>query len=335
MKKATLIAIIVAVVLIAGGSIAIMMKNGGDSSQTADTIVGHTFEYRVVGNYEDKTITGTQEVSILSEKDDRYEVKTVRNVFVDSSNGTRTVLWDDANTEWKDSTDISHPGTFSEEYKLNTYWGVKDSKVYTSTVNSVKTTSYVLYDKISFETVVEDGDNLYIYMMDDTDFIKESKSVTAHNFGVSFSIIGTSVSKADSNTSYSITGSANMDRIDATGTANEFKTSVDMLFSIFPIKEENTSWTLRDNSNNYGTKSGTSKVSTVWGTLDTTVYVSTEDGQKNTNYLYRDIIPVKVSSLADNESFTQEYAMTLTKMVMDGENIDTIKKLDDFIDKYY
>ena len=189
MQKSALIAVIavVAVVAVGGGAAAFMLMNNGNSSETADTIVGHAFEYRVVGNHEDKLVSGTQTVTILSEKDGKYEVKTERNIYADTTLGSRTVLWNDVNTEWKSVDDIVKPGTFSKDSKLNTYWGEKDVKIYTKTVSSVKTTSYVAYEKISFETVVEDGDNLYIYMMNKTDFMKNDKSVTPHSYKMALS----------------------------------------------------------------------------------------------------------------------------------------------------
>ena len=109
----------VAVVAIGGAGFAIhnALK---DTSETDSTIVGHNFEYRVVGNYEDKTLGGTQKVTILSEDDTRYEVKTVRNIYAETNLGSRTILYDDTNTEWKNKNDIIKPGVYSKDSKMNT-----------------------------------------------------------------------------------------------------------------------------------------------------------------------------------------------------------------------
>lgn len=331
MQKTTLVAIIVAAVIVVCGAAAVVIMNNNNSSETADTIVGHTFEYKVVGNYEGAIVSGTQKVTVLSEKDERYEVKTERNIYADTSGGTRTVLWNDAETEWKNKTDITKPGTYSKEYKLSTYWGTKTSKVYTSTVDSVKTTSYVLYDKISFETVVEDGDNLYIYMMNSTDFMKGGKSAEPKVYKVSFDVDGTLVT-ADSST-YALGGNIDVEIIDATGTANEVKNHVEVKLDTTTITNETTtSWELQNNSDSRGTKSGTSKVSTIWGVLDTTVYTSTKEGATNTSYYYKDIVPVKMSYLYDNGTNTIEFTAAVTEIAVGEEKINTLDDLNKLID---
>ena len=332
MQKTVLIAIVavVAVAAVGGGAAAIMLMNG-DSSETADTIVGHSFEYRVVGNHDGKLVSGTQTVTILSEKDNKYEIKTERNVYTDTALGSRTVLWNDVNTEWKNVDDIVKPGTFSKDSKLNTYWGEKDVKVYTKTVSSVKTTSYVAYEKISFETVVEDGDNLYVYMMNKTDFMNKDKSITPHSYKMTLSVEGTMTSISNPSTSYNLTGSMSYERIDATGTADETKEKVLIKMGSVTITDsEETAWDYDgdDSDNDYGTKSGTSNITTMWGTVTADVYVKTVDGNTTTTYLYKDLVPVKVSYTGTSDGYTMDMTYTFSEFVIDGESLDSLEKLD-------
>ena len=333
MQKSALIAVIavVAVVAVGGGAAAFMLMNNGNSSETADTIVGHAFEYRVVGNHEDKLVSGTQTVTILSEKDGKYEVKTERNIYADTALGSRTVLWNDVNTEWKNVDDIVKPGTFSKDSKLNTYWGEKNVKVYTKTVSSVKTTSYVAYEKISFETVVEDGDNLYVYMMNKTDFMKNDKSVTPHSYKIGLSLEGTMTSISNPSTSYNLTGSMSGERLDVTGTANEMKTkTLIKMGSITITDSEETEWEYDgdDSDNDYGTKSGTSNITTMWGVVTADVYVKTEGGNTTTTYLYKDLVPVKVSVTGVSGDYNMDMTYTSSEFTLDGESLDSLEKLD-------
>lgn len=337
MQKTVLIAIVavVAIVAVGGGAMAIMQMNS-DSSETADTIVGHSFEYKVVGNHDDKLVSGTQIVTILSEKDNRYEVKTERNVYADTTHGSRTVLWDDVNTEWKNINDIVKPGTFSKDFKLGTYWGEKNVKVYTKTVDSTKTTSYVAYEKISFETVVEDGDNLYIYMMNKTNFMNEDKSVTPHSYKMTLSLEGTMIDTSDPSTLYNLTGTMSEELIDATGTASETKTKTLIKMGLITITDsEETEWSYDDEDfdSHYGTKSGTSNVTTMWGTVITDVYVKTANGYTATTYLYKDLIPVKISMTGIADDYTMDVTYTFSEFVLDDESLDSLEKLDKAIEK--
>lgn len=337
MQKSTLIAVIavVAVVAVGGGAAAFMLMNNGNSSETAesetaDTVVGYAFEYRVVGNHEDKLVSGTQTVTILSEKDGKYEVKTERNIYADTALGSRTVLWNDVNTEWKNVDDIVKPGTFSKNSKLNTYWGEKDVKVYSKTVSSVKTTSYVAFEKISFETVVEDGDNLYIYMMNKTDFMKNDKSVTPHSYKMALSLEGTMTSISDPSTSYSLTGTMSSERLDVTGTADEDKQKTLIKMESITITDtEETKWNYYEESDNDdGTKSGTSNITTMWGVVTADVYVKTEGGNTTTTYLYKDLVPVKVSITGVSDGYNMDMTFTFSEFVIDGEALDSLEKLD-------
>ena len=329
MQKSSLIAIVIVAIVAVGGGAAVLVLNG-DSSETADTIVGHTFEYRVVGNHEDKLVSGTQTLNVLSENDTRYEIKTVREVYTDTSGGTRSVLWNDVKTDWVKKTDITSPGKFSKDYKLDTYWGTKDAKMYTNTVNGVKTTSYVAFDKISFETVVEDGDNLYIYMMDKTDFMKKDKSYTPPKMKITMALSGTMTVSSNPNNKYSIGGSVETELIDSTGVAFKFTIREIMLVEGITFSDDTqTMWGYSDSDDSDdGIKSGTANVDTIWGNVLTTVYIDTEDGVKKTTYLYKDL-PVKMTYSMVDQHASMEITQTITEVIVNGVYIDTIKQLDE------
>ena len=337
MQKTAIIAIAVVAVLAVGGGAGFLIYKAldKDTSETDSTIVGHDFEYRVVGNYDSKTLGGTQKVTILSEDDTRYEVKTVRNIYTETELGTRATLYDDTNTEWKNKDDITKPGKFVKDSKMNTYWGEKDTKVYSKTESTVTTTWNVAYGAISFETTVEDGGNLFIYMLKDSDYMKKGKVDEPRDFKLSLEITGT-YTYTSTSTTYNITGSMSAERLDATGTANETKTTTKMNMGAIPISDKvETKWSLSDDSDDseYGTKTGTATVSTVWGSLDTDVYSETKDGTTSTTYVYRDVLPIKIVSSTTAAEYSMEISMIFDSFAYDGNEVKSKADLDDLIDK--
>ena len=331
MQKVAIIAIAVVAVLAIGGGAGFAIYNAlKDTSETDSTIVGHEFEYKVVGNYEDKTLGGTQKVTILSEDDTKYEVKTVRNIYAETSLGSRTILYDDSNTEWKIKDDITKPGTFSKDSKMNTYWGEKDVKVYTKTESSAKTTSYVAYEAISFETTVEDGDNLFIYMLKDSDFMKKDKVDSPKTFKLSMVVTGSGTVLG---INYNITGNMSSETVDQTGTANKTRVITKMYMGAITISDEDkTSWSLKGESkeNDYGTKTGTSTITTTWGSLETDVYSKTDGDQTSTTYVYKDVLPIKVIISQQGET-PMEISVEFDGFEYDGKKIESKADLDDLI----
>ena len=339
MQKTAIIAIAVVAVLAIGGGAGFLIYKAlnKDTSETDSTIVGHEFEYRVVGNYEDKLLGGTQKVTILTEDDTRYEVRTVRNIYSETELGTRTTLYDDTNTEWKIKDDITKPGKFVKDSKMNTYWGEKDTKVYTKTESTVTTTWNVAYGAISFETTVEDGDNLFIYMLKNSDYMKKSKVDEPRDMKLSLAITGT---YSSSLVSGNITGNMSSERLDATGTASMSKNTMKMTMETMTIVDKTeTKWSLREASDSgsgdseYGTKTGTATVSTTWGSLETDVYSKSDAEGTTTTYVYRDVLPIKIVQSGTTATYTMELSMIFDSFTYDGKEIKSKADLDSLIDK--
>lgn len=83
-----------------------------------------------------------------------------------------------------------------------------------------------------------------------------------------------------------------------------------------------------ESDNDDGTKSGTSNITTMWGVVTADVYVKTEGGDTITTYLYKDLVPVKVSITGVSDGYNMDMTLTFSEFVIDGEALDSLEKLD-------
>ena len=322
---------VVAVVIIAG----VFVLNKGDDDKARDLAKGDTLEYTVFGSidteigYDD--IVGTMKISILDENETQFQVKTEKSIYRISPDKTRTPLDVISTTIWKDKTADLGDMTKNGSVDADTIWGEMRTDLYQ---NEDKTLSILWNDKLLIlvqdETV--EGRTIFYELIDTSlDLGKkvEKKDVqvelpfdvsgTFTTSGIEGTIKGTIEMTMDNEYSDIISG-------------GPFVTDVTMIFpniGEFPLKEKQVQWSTPFENKSSGVKqTETAKIETIWGILETDVYVEYEDGTTNTTYVY-DGVPIKLSMDQVTEGSDEKMHMdvTINKVILNGESVtpDDIK----------
>ena len=145
-KNTTIIVAIVAAVVVVAAAIgaAVLMNSNSNTPETKDSIVGCYFDYKVVGNYgeDNEQITGSIRLTILSETEEKFEIKTETDVYRTSAIGSKTVIENSVKTEWENKSEYYTPSETVSDTQINTYWGQKDCKKYVETEDGTTITTY-------------------------------------------------------------------------------------------------------------------------------------------------------------------------------------------------